>query len=117
MTVNEKQTFYNEWLIDGHPHALPQLEMLMVQKTEGAGRAIFTLSGRIEQKDLLALKELIQADANPTRNTLDLKEVKLVDSEVIVFLASCEAVGIKLENCPPYVRMWIDTRRDARHEA
>jgi ABC-type transporter Mla MlaB component len=91
--------------------------MLMVRKTEGSGHAIFTLSGRIEQKHLLGLKELIQAETDPAGNTIDLKEVKLVDGEVIVFLASCEAVGIKLENCPPYVRMWIDARRNTHHEA
>ena len=89
----------------------------MVQKTENDHRTIFNLSGRIEQRDLLGLKELIQADSDPAVNILDLKEVKLVNSEVIAFLASAEAVGIKLENCPPFVRMWIDRRREARHEA
>lgn len=91
--------------------------MLRVRKTEGVGRAIFALSGRIEQKHLLGIKELLGADTNPAKNTLDLEEVRLVDSEVIVFLASCEAVGIKLENCPKFVRMWIDTRKDTPDEA
>jgi hypothetical protein len=91
--------------------------MLRVQKAERGGLVIFSLSGRIEQRDLPGLKELIQVDANSGAMALDLKEVKLVDGEVIVFLASCEGAGIKLENCPSYVRMWIDTRRDTPHEA
>ena len=88
--------------------------MFMVQKTEDAHRTIFTLSGRIEQRDLRGLKELIHADPNPALNILDLKDVRLVNSEVVAFLASAEAVGIKLENCPPFVRMWIDSRRETR---
>lgn len=86
--------------------------MLRVQKAESAGLVIFILSGRIEQRDLTGLKELIPVGTSSAAMALDLKEVRLVDREVIVFLASCEAAGIKLENCPPYVRMWIDTGRD-----
>ena len=91
--------------------------VLKVRKSESAGCAIFALSGRIEQKHLLELNALLQADTNPANNTLDLAEVTLVDREVIVFLASCEAVGMRLENCPKFVRMWIDTRRDTPDEA
>ena len=38
------------------------------------------------------------------------EDVKLVDREAVSFLAPCEASGIRLENCPAYVREWI------RHE-
>ena len=36
--------------------------------------------------------------------------MKLVDREAVSFIARCEASGIRLENCPAYVREWI------RHE-
>jgi hypothetical protein len=36
-----------------------------------------------------------------------MKEVKLVDQEVVRFLLSCEAGGIRLRNCPAYIREWI----------
>jgi hypothetical protein len=43
--------------------------------------------------------------------TLDLAELKLVDSGAVEFLAACEAKGIKLENCPAYIREWINRER------
>lgn len=91
--------------------------MLRVQKSEETGIAVYVLSGRIGDKHLPELKELIFADTNLTRNILDLAEVKLVDMEAVAFLARCEAAGIELRNCPSYVRIWIDARRDIGHEA
>jgi hypothetical protein len=37
---------------------------------------------------------------------LDLAETKLVDREVVAFLAGREADGMKFEKCPEYVRKW-----------
>jgi hypothetical protein len=39
---------------------------------------------------------------------LDLRDVTLVNQDAIQFLSSCEADGIKLENCPAYIREWIE---------
>ena len=91
--------------------------MLRIFKSETVGRATFSLSGRIEGRYLADLRDLIQIDTVRANRTLDLKEVKLVDREAIGFLAACEARGIVLKNCPSYVRMWIDTRSEIRHEA
>ena len=38
---------------------------------------------------------------------LDLNEVNLVDVAVVRFLADCEALGIRLSECPAYVREWM----------
>jgi hypothetical protein len=38
-----------------------------------------------------------------------LKDVTLVDREAVKFLARCEADSIELENCPPYIREWIQS--------
>jgi len=35
------------------------------------------------------------------------RETKLVDRDAIRFLLHCEADGMKLENCPVYVREWM----------
>jgi len=43
---------------------------------------------------------------------LDLEEVKLVDVEAVRFLGSCEAAGVTLLNCAPYIRDWIGKERD-----
>lgn len=34
-------------------------------------------------------------------------EVTLVDSEVVRFLAQCETNGLRLMNCPAYIREWM----------
>jgi len=77
---------------------------------------IFTLSGRIEQMHVLELKELLEADADLSAIEFDLEEVRLVDRESVRFLATCEARGIKLKNCPSYIREWIETGSDTSYE-
>jgi len=43
---------------------------------------------------------------------VDLKEINLVDREAARFLARCEAGGVKLENCPAYIREWMEREKD-----
>jgi hypothetical protein len=38
---------------------------------------------------------------------LNLQEVKLVNRDVVSFLATCETRGITLANCPAYIGEWI----------
>ena len=42
---------------------------------------------------------------------LDLEHVTLVDLEGIRFLSDCEAKGIELVHCSPYIREWIARER------
>jgi hypothetical protein len=68
-------------------------------------QAVFRLSGRIRSVDLAEIKELM-AGTNE-RMFLDLKDVTIVDREVVAFLRECEANGIAFMNCPAYIREWI----------
>jgi anti-anti-sigma regulatory factor len=86
--------------------------MLKIRRSENDGLAIFSLSGRIEEQHVSELQELLAGEAEVTKAVLDLEEVRLVDREVVRFLAACEARGIGLRNCPSYVREWIETGRD-----
>ena len=43
---------------------------------------------------------------------LDLRDVRLADRDAVKFLRSCERDGMKLENCPAYVREWMDREED-----
>ena len=43
---------------------------------------------------------------------LDLEQVDLVDVQIVRFLGACEAQGITLLNCSPYIRDWIGKERD-----
>jgi hypothetical protein len=81
--------------------------VLRIRRSGDAKLATFTLSGRIEEKHIAELQELFDAEGD-VRLTLDLEEVRLVDREAVRFLASCEARGIQLINCPSYIREWIE---------
>jgi predicted metal-binding protein len=71
---------------------------------------VFTLSGRMEAEQVPELKELFDRDY---RNIiLDLRDVRLADRDAVRFLKGCEADGMKLENCPAYIREWMDRERD-----
>lgn len=85
--------------------------MLRIGKMEKAGRVVFALSGRIEERHIAELQELLDAETNAQPMTLDLGEVKLVDSGAVGFLAACESKGIKLEHCPAYIREWVTRER------
>lgn len=53
------------------------------------------------------LESLLQSESDQ-RVILDLAGVKLVDQDVVAFLANRECAGIKLRNCPAYIREWIN---------
>jgi len=67
--------------------------------------AVFALSGRIEAQHVPELRALFEREDHSVK--LDLREVNLVDREVVQFLAQCEASGLRIDNCPAYVREWI----------
>lgn len=92
------------------------LQMLRIRRSEDDGFTVFALSGRVEEGQLPELRGLLETEARATAIMLDLEEVRLVDRETVGFLAACEARGIKLKNCPSYVRKWIETGSDQSHE-
>jgi anti-anti-sigma regulatory factor len=71
------------------------------------GDVIFTLSGRIDKENIPELKALISAEGKDRRVILDLKDMTLTGQDGIAFLAQCEAAGVALASCDPYVREWI----------
>ena len=80
--------------------------MLRVHRT-GNGEVVFALSGRIDTADIAELEAVVGAEGKDRRIILDLKDMTLTGQDGIVFLARCEAEGIALVNCDPYVREWI----------
>jgi hypothetical protein len=71
---------------------------------------VFTLSGRMEAEQVAELKKLFDRDY---RNIiLDLRDVRLADRAAVRFLRNCETDGMNLENCPAYVREWMDREND-----
>ena len=84
--------------------------MLRIQRSGDPG-VVLSLSGRIEIEDTAELQRLIRLETAGTEIALDLGDVTLVDREALRSLARWETEGIKLSNCPPYIREWIDTER------
>jgi hypothetical protein len=73
---------------------------------------VFLLSGRVETQAIAELRRLFELQTDYRDIIVDLKDVSLVDREVMRFLARCEADGVSLENCPPYIREWIRREKD-----
>jgi anti-anti-sigma regulatory factor len=84
--------------------------MLKIQRTSN-GNVVLSLSGCMDEDHVAELKTLIASEAKGRRIVLDLKNLTLAGQEVIGFLAGCEADGIALVNCAPYVREWITRMR------
>jgi len=80
--------------------------MLKVQRTAD-GDVVFTVSGRLEANNVNELSALLAAEAPGRTIVLDLKDVVLVDRDVVRFLRAREENGIALRNCPLYIREWI----------
>jgi anti-anti-sigma regulatory factor len=56
------------------------------------------------------------ADETDSRVILDLKDVTLVDRAAVQFLADVETAGVRIVNCPGYVRSWIAAERASQPE-
>ena len=84
--------------------------MLRIHK-KANGDVVFTLSGRIDKENIAELEATIGAEGKDSRIILDLKDMTLTGQDGINFLAQCEAAGIALVNCDPYVREWITRQR------
>jgi predicted metal-binding protein len=79
---------------------------LRIERSVRQGITVFTISGRMTAVEVAELKALFDADYRTI--VLDLQDVRLADRDAVKFLRDCEANGMKLENCPEYVREWIE---------
>jgi len=82
-------------------------------ETEARGKfTVFRLIGRIEKPAIAEVRRLFELQTDYRDIVLDLEDVSVVDREVMRFFISCEADGVKLENCPPYIREWMEREKD-----
>src|SRR6266850_3005728 len=88
-------------------------QMLKIQR-ETNNQVVFTLSGRMDAENVSELKGLIESEARGRRIVLELSDLTLVDRDAVKFLKRCETDSIKLENCPAYIREWIEREREGR---
>lgn len=84
--------------------------MLKIQRSTH-GEIVFKLSGRMEAEHVPELQNLLAPESNTALLVLDLTDLTIVDGDVVAFLHRCETDGVKLKNCPAYIREWITRQR------
>ena len=80
------------------------------------GTIVFTTSGEMDHEYTERLQQLLDLEKH-SRILLDLKDVTLVGREAVQFLARVEAAGVRVVNCPDYVRSWIAAENRGRQPA
>ena len=85
--------------------------MLKIQR-EANREVVLTVSGHLETDNVGELSALLAAEPAGRAVVLDLKDVVLVDRDVVRFLRARERDGIALRNCPPYIREWIAREKE-----
>ena len=81
--------------------------MLRIERSAN-GQVVFTVSGRIQTEDIEQVRQLLVVEAAGKRLRINLRDVTLINQDVVAFLAECEAKGIELDCCPLHMRRWID---------
>ena len=82
---------------------------LKIEKYWDGHRTNIRLIGRMRAEHLPELEKQIRE--SESKIALDLEDLNLVDVEAVRFLGSCEAAGVTLLNCSPYIRDWIGKER------
>jgi hypothetical protein len=82
---------------------------LKIERTVDWGRATVRLVGRVRAEDLPEVAR--QLEASDPVTVLQLDDVTLVDVDVVRFLNRCEMEGMRLVNCSPYIREWMNRER------
>ena len=88
--------------------------MWKVQQAMEGELMVLNLIGRLEGTQLQELQQLISSQAASREVVLDLDQLRLVDQETVTFLTLCEALGVKLQRCPAYIREWIASASSAK---
>ena len=63
------------------------------------------LSGELRSPHLVDVRAEVELAVNPA--SLDLDEVDIIDIDGIRLLNECQARGIQVVNCSPYIREWM----------
>jgi len=87
--------------------------MWKVRRTEDEDGVVLSLSGRLQRENLNELRRVFASEAAGHSLVLDLKDLRLVDDDGVVFLAYCEASGASMRNCPADIREWIGAEQAA----
>jgi len=68
---------------------------------------IFALSGNLGENYISELERLFGPSSGYSAVIVDLSNIRLAGHAAVRFLTQCERCGIRLHNCPAYIREWI----------
>ena len=83
---------------------------LKIEKIVHKRRTTVRLTGRVRAEDLPEVAR--QLEASGPRAVLQMDEVTLVDVDVVRFLNRCKTQGVRLVNCSPYIREWMNREQN-----
>jgi hypothetical protein len=86
---------------------------LKIERQSDGRSTTIRLIGRMRAEHLEELDTQIRECGS--KIALDLEEVNLVDVEVVRFLGICEAQGVTLLNCSPYISDWVVKERQRKN--
>ena len=81
--------------------------VLRIEQVRLQRLTMFVLSGNLDRRYTSELQRLFGPSADYSTIVLDLTDLRLADRAAIWFLARCEERGIRLQDCPGYIREWI----------
>jgi hypothetical protein len=109
-TADSSDLRWHNACINSRRRRFDQCERTMkIEKDSQGGKTTIRLSGQFQSEHVEELNKQLQE--NGPRFVLDLKEVTVVDVEVVRFLATCKANGVKIIHCPRYIRQWMARER------
>lgn len=82
---------------------------MKIETDSERGTTTLRLIGRLQAEHVAQLKRELE-DSSAER--VCLREVTLVDIDVVRFLTACEEGGISIVNCSAYIREWMDQERE-----
>ena len=85
---------------------------LKIERISSKRRTRIRLSGAFRSEHIDQVKA--EVERGESQVALDLEEVDLVDVEGVRFLNACEAEGISVLRCPPYIREWMLRERGSK---
>jgi hypothetical protein len=86
---------------------------LKIQRSVEQRAVVFILTGRIQAGQVPDLEALMKSESSDRGIVLDLRHVKLVDRDVVQFLAGREVAGTELRNCSAYIREWVTQEKNS----
>jgi len=78
---------------------------LKIRPVAGKREIRIHLSGQLRSEHVEQLKSEVERSGPSV--ALDLEELELVDIEGVRFLNTCEAAGVSILHCSPYIREWM----------